>query len=151
MKKLLKYFTLFIIPLVFIIGCENTSKNENEKAQNEEHLKTITYDELKEKISNKDTFILEVVQTGCPNCTEFTPVFTKVLEENNIVAYSINLTNFDKDEDFNAFQEEYNVSGTPTVIFFKDGSETSTMRRLVGNQDESIIISKLKSNGYLSD
>ena len=34
---------------------------------------------------------------------------------------------------------------------FKEGKETSTLKRLTGNQSKEKIISKLKSNGYINE
>ena len=48
-----------------------------------------------------------------------------------------------------SFLDKYGVDGTPTVLFFEKGNSTSTMKRIVGDNDESVIISKLKQNGYI--
>ena len=143
MKKTYAFICLFILLVTFVVGCE--------KKQEVEYLKDISYEELYKKIENKETFILEVVQTGCGNCTSFTPKFTEVLEEYKITAYSLNLTNIEKDENREKFLDDYDVTGTPTVIFFKDGEETSTMKRLTGDRDKETIIKKLKLNDYIED
>ena len=143
MKKTYVFICLFILLVTFVVGCGNKQENT--------YLKDISYEEFCKKIENKETFILEVVQTGCANCTSFTPKFTEVLEEHEITAYSLNLTDMEKDEDRDKFLDEYNVTGTPTVIFFKDGEETSTMKRLTGDRDKNTIIKKLKANDYIED
>lgn len=140
MKKRFKIFTLFIILVICLLGCE--------KSENKSYLEAIDYATFNQKLENKDSFILEVVQTGCPNCTSFTPKFTEVLEEYKIKAYSMNLTNM-SEEDNKTFLNDYDVDGTPTLMFFEQGTETSTMKRLEGDKDKDIIISKLKQNGYI--
>ena len=140
MKKKFKFFTLFIILVICLLGCE--------KSENKSYLESIDYVTFNQKLENKDSFILEVVQTGCHNCTSFTPKFTEVLEEYKIKAYSMNITNMSA-EDNKTFLNDYDVDGTPTLMFFEQGIETSTMRRLEGDKDKDIIISKLKQNGYI--
>ena len=53
-------------------------------------------------------------------------------------------------KDAEKFLKDYGVDGTPTVLFFKDGKETSTMNRLSGaNVSKDTIKSKLKKNGFI--
>lgn len=131
--------SLLFVLCFFIVGCGKTTN----------YLNDISYKEFNKKINNKDSFVLEIVQTGCHNCTEFTPKFKSVLEDNKVVAYSLNLTDLSQ-EDATKFLEDYNVDGTPTVIFFKDGKETSTMDRLSGaNVSKDTIKSKLTKTGFI--
>ena len=74
--------------------------------------------------------------------------FEKVLEKHDLNAFSLNLSDIGTD-DADAFLDKYKVDGTPTVMFFVEGKETSTLKRLVGNKSESQIESKLRSNGYI--
>ncbi len=145
MKRILKFFSLFIVIVVLVLGCGNNKSKE--------HLIDISYDELNKKIANNDTFILEIVQDGCQHCSNFTPVFTSVLEEYDLTAYSINIY-VDKIGSAN-LQEFLNTYGqdlgTPTVIFFEDGKETSTMQRIEGEKSKNQIVSKLKTNGYIKE
>lgn len=145
MKRIFKILSLFIVIIVLVVGCGSN--------KNKEHLIDISYDELNKKIENSDTFILEIVQDGCPHCSNFTPVFTSVLEEYELTAYSINIyeTKIGSDN-LQEFLNTYGKDlGTPTVIFFKDGKETSTMQRMEGEKSKSQIISKLKTNGYIKE
>ena len=142
MKKTLKILSLFLVLVVFLVGCNQENKEEPSR------ISEIDYYTLNQKIENEDSFILEVVQTGCSNCTAFSPKFEKVLEKHDLNAFSLNLSDIGTD-DANAFLDKYKVDGTPTVMFFVEGKETSTLKRLVGNKSESQIESKLRSNGYI--
>jgi len=143
MKKILKILSLFLVLVVFLVGCKDDNKEE------EKYLVEIDYYTLNQKLENEDNFILEVVQTGCSNCTAFSPKFEKILEKHGLKAFSLNITDLSK-EDSDNFLSRFKVDGTPTVIFFEKGKETSTLKRLVGNKSESQIESKLKSNGYIN-
>lgn len=144
MKKTISFLSLFLVLSLLLVGCEN-SKNKTE-----EYLIDIDYATFTSMVDEGNNFILEVVQTGCSNCTAFSPKFEAVLTEYQITAYSLNISNL-SDDDRNTFLDEYDVSGTPTVMFFEEGKETSTMRRLTGNQSKEKIISKLKNNGYINE
>lgn len=144
MKKTIKLLSLFLVLVLLVVGCEKKEDTDNTKV---EYLKEISFDELKEKLDNKEDIIIEIVQTGCSNCTSFSPRFESVLNEYKIQAYSLNIS-YLSDEGAE-WLDEYKVDGTPTVIFFEDGEETSTLKRIVGNQSKDKIISKLKANGYI--
>lgn len=135
MKKFLLTIT-FILSLFLLTGCE------------ESPIKNLKYADFQKKIANKETFILEVMQDGCSHCESFTPKFEKVLKEHSITAYSLNLAKLAKVER-EEFNNNYEVDGTPTVLFFKDGQESSILNRINGDKDKSVIISKLKTNGYI--
>jgi len=143
MKKTIKFFSLFLVLVFLVVGCGN-------KEEKQQYLKNVDYSQFASMVERKESFILEVVQTGCSNCTAFTPKFEAVLEEYEIVSYSLNLSEISS-EDNKKFLKEYSVDGTPTVMFFENGEETSTLKRLTGNQDKEKIISKLKANGYIKE
>ena len=113
MKKIISF--LFLIMASFCLtGCNDS-----------EVIKEIEYSDLETLIDNKDSFILEIVQTGCRHCEEFSPRFRKVLKDNNVTAYSLNLYNLN-DDDMEKFNDlTTSVSGTPTVLYFENGKETS--------------------------
>ena len=105
----------------------------------------IDYSKLEEMIDNKESFILEVVQTGCSHCEEFSPRFKAVLKTNDEEAYSLNLYNMTDDE-LKKFNElTTSVSGTPTVLYFEDGKETShKINGAVSNEKIEEFLEKIK-------
>ena len=96
MKKKIKYLLIGIF-IVFLTGCGNSSNTITE----------IDYSKLGEMIDNKESFILEVVQTGCSHCEEFSPRFKAVLKTNDKEAYSINLYNL---QNYNRYTLKKNES-----------------------------------------
>ena len=123
------------------------------RAKNKEldkHLVELNMSELKEKIENKDTFILVITQTTCSHCAEYKPTLKKVLYKYDIVGYFIEEDKLSKQE-LGELKEIANTSGTPQTIFIKDGAEESTSTRLSGNQQEGQIISRLKAMGYIKE
>lgn len=136
MKKLI-IVLLIILSSLIITGCSN-----------DEVIKEISYKELEEKINNKESFILELVQTGCSHCEEFSPRFKAILKTNNLKAYSLNLYNL-TEEEIEKFDNLTTVTGTPTVLFFEDGKETSN--KINGAVSNDKIKEKLKENGYIKE
>lgn len=136
MKKILLSITLVLS--IFLLSACSSSDSVSE----------IKYSNFQKKLANKESFILEVIQDGCSYCSEFSPKFDKVLSKYEVKAYSLNLTDL-SDAERNEFNNNYQISGTPSVLFFKDGEESSILNRINGNQDEDMIVSKLKTNGYI--
>lgn len=137
-RKGIILFAIFI-GVLFLTGCSNNLNT----------VKEIDFTTLKSKIDNKETFILEVIQTGCSHCEEFSPRFRSVLAEYNLTGYSINLSNLTTEEKDKLY-EITEISGTPTVCFFKDGNE-QVMNKIVGAVSNKEVITKLKDTKYIKD
>ena len=133
MKKKIKYLLIGILALI-LTGCSSSKV-----------ITDIDYSKLEEMIDNKESFILEVVQTGCSHCEEFSPRFKAVLKTNDEEAYSLNLYNM-IDEERKKFNElTTSVSGTPTVLYFEDGKETShKINGAVSNEKIEEFLEKIK-------
>ena len=114
LKKTIKFLLIGIF-IVFLTGCGNSSNTITE----------IDYSKLEDLIDSKESFILEIVQTGCSHCEEFSPRFKAVLKTNDLTAYSLNLYNLTEEDTKKFSKLTTSVSGTPTVLFFENGKETS--------------------------
>ena len=66
-----------------------------------------------------------------------------------MTGYSINLSNL-TEEERNKLYEITEVSGTPTVCFFKKGNE-EVMNKIIGAASNKEIYNKLKDAKYISD
>lgn len=138
MKKIV-YVLLAFSFLMLFTGCDNNK---------EKYLKDLSYKELEEKVNNKEEFFFVVTRDGCSHCEEFIPVLEKILNDNKVVGYNYNLAK-ESDANNEKFDKLFNVDGTPTTIFVKDGKEVSIMQRINGNVSEDKVIQKLKNNGYI--
>ena len=135
MKKIMAVI-LIVISTIMLTGCSNNNT-----------VTEINFKDLEEKINNKDSFILEVIQTGCSHCEEFSPRFRAVLKTNNLEAYSINIYNL-SDEERKEFNDLVTISGTPTVIFFDKGKEENKISGAVSNEK---LEEELKESGYIKE
>ena len=134
MKKNIKFLLIGILALI-LTGCSSSKV-----------ITDIDYSKLEEMIDNKESFILEVVQTGCSHCEEFSPRFRAVLKTNEKEAYSLNLYNMTEEESKKFSELTNSVSGTPTVLYFEDGKETShKINGAVSNEKIEDFLEKIDS------
>ena len=103
---------------------------------------------LKDKMNNKDTFILYIGNKNCHNCTSYEPVLKKVLNDYNITVYKLDNSKLSDDE-FKEFSKYFSIQGTPTILFVNNGEEETTINRIVGNTSEKSTIERFKTNGYI--
>ena len=134
MKKI--FLILFFI--IMIGGCSNHN-----------YLKEINYNEFNSMMRNEESFILYVGQTSCSACSNYTPIFTQVLKNHDVTAYYIDLNNLN--DNYTAFIKTINVHSTPSIVFIKDGKETSTLHRINGSVSYEKTVDKLKNQGYIKE
>ncbi len=137
MKKVLK--TLLVITLVILsTGCKKNYLNE------------ISYKEYEKKLNNKESFILEIMRTDCSACISFKPKLTEVVNKYKVTVYFINTDHISDSEKDKLF-ENTGISGTPTVIFYENGTEETISSRITGSVSTDRIISKFKANDIIKE
>lgn len=141
--------TLFIIIIIILIAMISilviNSKNTTTKGE----YRKITYTELKEKIENKEKFILIISQSTCSHCATYKPKIEIISEDYNIRAYYIDI---DLEKNKNKLLKEFKLSGaTPTTLFFNEGKEKSILNRIEGDLGSTAIIEKLKKMGFIAE
>ena len=112
------------------------------------YLKEIKYDEVIEKMNNKESFVLLLSQTTCSHCKDYKPKLAKVAKEYELVVYYLETDLLDK-ETYNDLKKHFSFNGTPTTIFITEGEEKSAATRISGEASADKIISKFKSNGFI--
>lgn len=140
MKKHLGLIILIIIILTLAIIAVVFSEDDTK------YIKEISINKVIEKQENKDSFILFIKQNGCSHCVEFTPTFMSVLRQYDLKAYELNLSNLTEEEN-EIFYDTFDTTGTPTVLFFENGTES--LIKIEGAQPKSKVISKLESTGFI--
>lgn len=136
-NKIILFCIIFFIIILLILFYINMNKGE---------LVELTYDELVEKINNKDDFVMCISRTTCSHCADYKPKLKEVAEENNIDIYYIDVDKYDEEEFSNLISFD---GSTPITIFIKNGDEETTSNRINGDVSKNKIIEKLKSNGYI--
>lgn len=132
---------------------KETSNNKEEEKETTngnisyESLFNVDVGEIEDMIEMKKSFILLVSQTGCGHCKAYKPILASVLEDYNIQGFVLEYNLLD-DAQKEKFNDIASVSGTPTVLFFKDGKETNTTDRLIGEHSKEETIKRLEQMGY---
>lgn len=138
MKKLSKIF-LAVILLFSLTACSNKSYKE------------ISLIEFKEKMANKDSFVLFIGRVNCSHCVDYKKTINKIISKYNIDIYYIDVDPEKMSEaEINEFNSLTNYGGsTPTTIFINNGIEDNVYNRIVGALPYNTIVNKLKDQGYI--
>ena len=89
-------------------------------------MQQLTTSELKEKINNKENFVLDLYATWCGPCkvmlTNLEKVNESLIKESNGTP-SFGIYKFDVDSDMD-FARELGIRSVPTIKVFKNGAES---------------------------
>lgn len=129
MKKVL----LLIIGLFMLTGCSNNKIEE------------LSYKELNKKFENKETFILYFDGTDGDVLED---TLNRVLEKENLVAYTINTSKLSQDE-INTLRYKADYE-EPSIVFIKEGNDPSILTHItdVYITDESLT-TRLTALGFI--
>lgn len=144
MKKRNWIFIIAIIVFIILIGVliYNTVNSPKEGK-----LISLSYNDIQEKVNNKDDFILIVSQTTCSHCASYKPKVKTIAKEYGIDIYYID---YDVDSNGKEFLEEFNLDGaTPITLFINEGKETSILNRIEGDVSKNTALSKFKKMGFI--
>ncbi|MGC6174896.1 thioredoxin family protein [Lacrimispora sp. 38-1] len=112
---------LVIILLVVLITCAIFSFSFTKLLATEKPLyQNINVDDIKERIDNKQSFVLFFYQKTCLGCKEIKPIINTYIHKTGNQIYAIDINDID---DKSYLIQNLNISGTPTVIFYKNGIE----------------------------
>lgn len=133
---------VFIVIVAVLIG----SNGAREKAGK---LIPIRYNELLEKMDNKDSFILLVSQSTCSHCASYKPKLTEIAKDHSVDIYYIDYDMENKDIQ-KEFLEKFNLSGaTPITMFIENGKEKSLLNRLEGDLSSTRVLDQFEKMGFI--
>lgn len=142
-KKLIYYIIFGIIVLLFILFFGYKLFFEKDK------FISLNYNEIIDKVTNKDSFVLCVSASDCIHCQDYKPKLKSIANKYNIDIFYTDVDTF-SEENYERFKTEFSFDGsTPTTIFFNDGEEKTTATRIEGDVSTEKIINKLKKNGFI--
>lgn len=124
--------------------------DDNNEITNEDsvYFKEISFEDLSNKINNSDDFVLLISQSFCSYCSNFKPKLMNIANDYKIEIFYIEYDLLD-DEQSNIFKNYVDFSGTPTTVFFENGSVNTETSRIEGDVSEEKIISILTDNGFI--
>ena len=146
-KALISIAIIIILGAIIAIIFAGIKMHQNQVNQ-DKHLIKLSFDDLNDKLNNKDTFILVITQTNCSHCKEYKPNLKKVLADYDIYAYEIEQDTLTSEER-KKLDKIIEISGTPTTVFIINGVEQTSTNRLIGPADETKLINRFKAMGYI--
>ncbi|MBC2173330.1 thioredoxin family protein [Listeria booriae] len=84
-------------------------------------LQNIEMEDIKNKLANKDDFILYIGRDSCPYCQEFKPKLEKYLKKNGKKILYFNTEPENKREKFRIFYNSLGAEGVPVLLKFSNG------------------------------
>lgn len=110
----------------------------------------VSYDELQEKINNKDSFALVIGSNTCSACANYKKNMEEVIKDYQIEIFYLDCDKLSDEQDSKLYSK-YVINATPTTIFIKDGEEESTYDRIIGASGYSDIVKNLKKHGIIGE
>lgn len=142
-KSFLFRFICLVFVCLIIILIFNMSKTK------EGALIKVNYNEVKEKINDKEDFVLVVSQSTCSHCATYKPKLKGIAKD-----YGLDIYYIDYDTESSSVQKDFlnyfHLSGaTPTTMFIKEGHEVSVLNRLEGDLGATKVVKQLQKMGFI--
>ena len=136
MKKNMIIFLIILVllfaALAFVVNYQNKKQSEGnpygksnlhpatlEQLEDPNYENQILPDELEESLSNDESITVYFYDPTCPHCQALTPELVPLAEDMGVDMKKLNLL------EFNAAWDEYNITGTPTLVHFENGEEVA--------------------------
>lgn len=138
MKKILLMATL----LLCVIGLTGCSKYTT--------YTELSFDELQNKLNNKDSFVLVIGSNTCSACAMYKETMEEVIKDKQVEIFYLDNDKLNE-EQYLKIKSKYIIEGTPTTVFIKDGQQTMTYGRINGSASYSEVIKMLKKYGFIGE
>ncbi len=84
-----------------------------------EHFETISIEDLLEKVSNNETFLVYIGYAECPDCRRFVPILNNVREELKLVIFYVDGSK--KSDALTEFSTAYDIKYVPAFASVVEG------------------------------
>lgn len=138
MKKIL-LITFIVANLFILTGCMGPKTYEE-----------ISFSELKDKIENKEDFILFIGSETCSACSAYKITINKIIENYGLDVKYIDLDKVGEN-DYNYVKDIAYFTGTPATVFIENGKESKDKEKISGNVKYSKVVKTLKEYGYIEE
>lgn len=129
---------------------ESSNPVPNKNEDNDELIKKINFTKFRDVVNGDNYNIVYLSQPNCSYCTNFESKFFKVLEDNNLFSYELDISDLhlaQNNELLNLLKLYVDDSlGTPTIIIVGDGSVIGAQ---IGDVGEDVIISFLENYEFI--
>lgn len=141
-KTIIIVSLIVLLLLVAIVVMILQNKNE--------YFKELKYNEIIEKVNNKESFTLCFTQTSCGHCEAFKPKLKRIANDYKTPIYYIEIDLMNETE-VEELEKYFQFADTPTTTFVINGEEKTMANRITGNVDSDKVIKKLKNMGLIEE
>ncbi|MFD0772114.1 thioredoxin family protein [Bacillus sp. CGMCC 1.60114] len=118
MKKMFLFGGIVVALLIAIFAVTNAEQKQENAT--DYYTNKISLEDLRKNVTEKKDQTIYFYQTDCPHCKRVSPIVIPMAKDMNIDMKVIDLEN-----EPNAVWDEFKITGTPTIIRFKEGKEVS--------------------------
>lgn len=126
MKKMFLFGGIIIALLIGVFAVSNMEKKEETTTTTDYYTNKISLDDLRKNIQEKKEQTIYFYQTSCTHCHKVSPIVVPMAKDMNVDMKVVDLENEPE-----TVWDEFKITGTPTIIHFKDGKAVS---RIEGEQ-----------------
>lgn len=116
-KVFIAVFSIAICIVLVLFAVKKVSTDKN-------YYENITISEFEKKLENKENFAIYIYKTDCVACQTFRPIINKVLREQKVTLYAINIA--EEENNKLDFFEKYNIQVTPRMMNYYKGTLTKS-------------------------
>lgn len=113
MKKLIWSFIVIVCLFVISFFLEGINKENNSSS--------IIPSKLETAIDIEGDTLVYFHQTDCGYCKQATPIIDSIVDEMEVELKTLNL------QEYNAGWKQFNITGTPTLVHYRNGIEVSRL------------------------
>ncbi|WP_430510677.1 thioredoxin family protein [Gottfriedia solisilvae] len=122
MLKLQYKIIAFVLILVVAISTYFLTNNKVTEAKKNTY--ELSQKELTNRLKEKKETVVYFYRTDCEYCKKADPMIKETSKANNVKIYRLDVNKYD------GIWEERNISGTPIIVWYKDGYEISRLEGL---------------------
>ncbi|MCP1122458.1 thioredoxin family protein [Bacillus sp. 3103sda1] len=123
MKKMFLFGGIVVVLLIAIFAVTKVEQKQENKT--DYYTNKISLEDLQKNVKEKKDQTIYFYQTNCVHCQKVSPIIVPMAKDMNIDMKVIDL------EKYPTGWDEFKITGTPTIIRFKEGKEVS---RIEGEQ-----------------
>lgn len=124
MKKMFLFGGIVVVLFIAIFAVSNMGQKQENKI--DYYTNKISLEDLQKNVKEKKDQTIYFYQTDCVHCKKISPIVIPMAKDMNIDMKVIDLENQP-----DAVWDEFKITGTPTIVHFKEGKEVS---RIEGEQ-----------------
>ncbi|PGZ95293.1 thiol reductase thioredoxin [Bacillus pseudomycoides] len=124
MKKMFLFGGIVVVLFIAIFAVSNMGQKQENKT--DYYTNKISLEDLQKNVKEKKDQTIYFYQTDCVHCKKISPIVIPMAKDMNIDMKVIDLENQP-----DAVWDEFKITGTPTIVHFKEGKEVS---RIEGEQ-----------------